>query len=169
MNDEQDRPCVVYDCVVFLQGLIKETGPGVDCLELFEDGKIELFISEAVLNEIGDVLTRPDLQQRFPLLTKERAETLLENLRDRATYLESIPVEFTYQRDPKDEIYVNLALAAGATYVVSRDNDLLDLMKDTEVGKSFRDRFPGLRILNPIAFLRELEQLSSHTGGSSDG
>ncbi len=117
MNDEQDRPRVVYDCVVFLQGLIKETGPAVDCLELFEDGKIELFISEAVLNEIGDVLTRPDLQQRF----------------------------------------------------VSRDNDLLDLMKDTEVGKSFRDRFPGLRILNPVAFLLELEQLSRHTGGSSDG
>jgi predicted nucleic acid-binding protein len=66
VNVEQDRARVVYDCVVFLQGLIKEIGPGVDCLELFENGRIELFISEAVLIEIGDVLTRPDLQKRFP-------------------------------------------------------------------------------------------------------
>lgn len=53
MNDEQVRVRVVYDCVVFLQGLLKERGPGAECLDLFEDGMIELFISEAVLNEIG--------------------------------------------------------------------------------------------------------------------
>lgn len=159
MNDERGRVRVVYDCVVFLQGLIKESGPGAECLELFEDGKIELFISDAVLNEIGDVLTRPDLQHRFPLLTQERAEDLLGGLKERATLLESIPAEFSYDRDPKDEMYVNLALAAGAAYLVSRDKDLLDLMKETDTGRNFRQRFPSLTILDPVAFLRKIETL----------
>ncbi len=157
MNDERGRVRVVYDCVVFLQGLIKESGPGAECLELFEDGIIELFISEGVLNEIGDVLTRPDLQHKFPLLTQERAEELLGGLRERATFLESVPAEFSYDRDPKDEMYVNLALAAGAAYLVSRDNDLLDLMRETDAGNDFRRRFPSLMILNPVAFLREMQ------------
>lgn len=51
MNERQDRVRVVYDCVVFLQGLIKESGPGVTCLELFEDGMIELFVDDTVLDE----------------------------------------------------------------------------------------------------------------------
>jgi len=68
VNDEQTRVRVVYDCVVFLQGLIKESGPGAKCLELFEDGIIELFISEGALNEIGDVLTRPYLQHKFSIV-----------------------------------------------------------------------------------------------------
>lgn len=165
MNDEQGRVRVVYDCVVFLQGLIKESGPGAECLELFEDGIIELFISEGVLNEIGDVLTRPDLQHKFPLLTQKRAEDLLGGLKERATFLESVPAEFSYDRDPKDEMYVNLALAARATYLVSRDNDLLDLMKETDTGRDFRERFPSLTILDPVAFLREVEESVKELGG----
>lgn len=161
MSDEPDRPSVVYDCMIFLQGLIKETGPGVDCLALFEQGRIELFISKAVLDEIVDVLTRPVLQQKFPLLTRERADTLLKGLKETATFLETFPAEFHYERDPKDEVYVNLAHAAGATFLVTRDNDLLDLMKDTDTGKDFRQSFPGLTILDPVAFLREIEKAST--------
>ena len=57
-----------------------------------------------------------------------------------------------FPRDPKDEPYINLALAANADYLVTRDNDLLDLMNDSD----FRQQFPGLTILDPVAFLRVL-------------
>lgn len=92
------------------------------------------------------------------MLTQERAEELLGGLKERATFLESVPSEFSYDRDPKDEMYVNLALAAEAAYLVSRDNDLLDLMKETDTGRDFRERFPSLTILDPVAFLREVEE-----------
>jgi predicted nucleic acid-binding protein len=39
-----------------------------------------------------------------------------------------VPVFFHYDRDPDDEHVLNLAIATKATYVVTRDNDLLDLM-----------------------------------------
>ncbi|MEJ7708586.1 MAG: PIN domain-containing protein [Pyrinomonadaceae bacterium] len=58
---------VVYDCMVFLQGLVRKSGPAVACLELFERGEIELLISNEVLLEIQDVLTRSKLQRKFPV------------------------------------------------------------------------------------------------------
>ena len=63
-----------------------------------------------------------------------------------------MPPVFSYPRDPKDEPYVNLAVAAGLRYLVSRDKDLLDLMQDP----SFQQRFPDLMILDPVTFLRAL-------------
>jgi putative PIN family toxin of toxin-antitoxin system len=156
VSNEKQRPRVVFDCMVFLRSLIKESGPSVECLELFEHGAIELFISDALFVELTDVLTRPTLRRKYPLLTMERADRLINSLRERATLIDPIPNRFTYQRDPKDEPYVNLALAIGATYLISDDNDLLDLMKETESGRDFRAQFPDLKIVNPVVFIREL-------------
>ncbi|HSO75439.1 MAG TPA: putative toxin-antitoxin system toxin component, PIN family, partial [Blastocatellia bacterium] len=80
---------------------------------------------------------------------------LLVGLKENATFLESVPATFSYDRDPKDEMYINLALAAGAVYMVTRDNDLLHLMKESDIGRDFRQRYPSLTILDPVAFLRE--------------
>lgn len=141
--------------MVFLRSLIKESGPSVDCLELFERGAIDLFISDVLLNELDDVLTRPKLRRKYPLLTKDRADRLFISLLERAILIEPVPSVFTYQRDPKDEPYINLALATGAAYLVSDDNDLLDLMKENDFGKDFRAKFPALKIVNPVVFIRE--------------
>ena len=41
---------------------MKERGPAVDCLDLVEKERVELFISKALLREVADVLMRPELQ-----------------------------------------------------------------------------------------------------------
>ena len=150
---------VVYDCMVFLQGLISESGVAVSCFELFENGIIELFVSEEVLAEIKDVITRPKLQARYSRLTDERAEKLIEILRTKATLIKNVPHIFDYARDPKDEKYINLAVAGGATYIVSRDTDLLDLMTGyDDDSKKFRQRFRPLKVIEPIDFLKIVEE-----------
>ncbi|MGI8467540.1 MAG: putative toxin-antitoxin system toxin component, PIN family [Pyrinomonadaceae bacterium] len=146
---------VVFDCMIFLQGLIKERGTAVDCVEAFEKGAVELFVSEEILREIADVLSRPKLQARFSLLTKERADRLLQTLRRKATLIKNVPQLFGYPRDPKDEKYINLAIFAKAAFLVSRDNDLLDLMTDfTDEAKEFRQRFRWLKVIEPQEFLQ---------------
>ncbi|MCS6862515.1 MAG: putative toxin-antitoxin system toxin component, PIN family [Abditibacteriales bacterium] len=96
-----------------------------------------------MLTEVKDVLTRPKTRRQFPFITTEGVMTLLQRLADKAVYVKDVPKQFTYDRDPKDEPYVNLALAVGAHYLVSWDNDLLDLMREeTAEGKQFRERFP---------------------------
>jgi predicted nucleic acid-binding protein len=51
------------------------------------------------------------------------------------------------------DAYINLAIAAAADYLASRDKDLLDLMQDLD----FTTRFPGIRVLDPVSLLREIE------------
>lgn len=148
-------PRVVFDCVVFLQGAARETGPAGACFRLMNEGALTLCMSPQVLAEVSDVLTRPRSRQRFKTLTAERVEALLREVRNRAALLDPVPGIFAYPRDPDDEPYVNVAVAAGARYLVTWDKDLLDLMNEaTPEGKDFRQRFPDLTILDPVAFLR---------------
>lgn len=159
MINKSDRIPVVYDCMLFLQGLISESGSAVSCFELFENGIVELFVSEEVLAEIQDVITRPKLQARYSRLTNERAERLIEILRLKATVVKNVAQVFSYSRDPKDEKYINLAAASGAIYIVSRDSDLLDLMTGYDVeSKEFRQKTRPLKIVEPIEFLKIVEE-----------
>lgn len=148
----------VFDCMIFLQGLVKERGFAVDCVELVEKDEIQLFVSEEILAEIADVLTRPKLREKFSLLTVERVERLLEMLRQKAILIKNVPEIFSYPRDPKDEKYVNLAVEAKAAYIVSRDKDLLDLMVDfTDEAKEFRQKFRLLKVIEPMELLQIIE------------
>ena len=84
----------------------------------------------------------------------------IESIERQAVMLHDVPRVFEYQRDPKDEPYINLALAAGATYLVSRDKDVLDLADSSNPeGERLRKMSADLKILDPITFLRDLEQL----------
>jgi putative PIN family toxin of toxin-antitoxin system len=141
---------VVFDCMIFLQAAINPDGPAFACFRLVDEGRLALCLSAEVLAEACDVLNRPRLRRKFPPLTPEWVETFLRNATAKALVLSEVPCIFTLERDPKDERYVNLALATKARFLVSRDNDLLDLMRD----ERFRQRFPEVMILDPAALLR---------------
>lgn len=149
-------PGVVFDCVVCLQGAARETGPDGACFRLLSAGAVTAYLSPAVLAEVDDVLRRPKSRQRFKTLTAARVEAFLGELHRRAVLIDPVPQVFTYPRDPGDEPYLNLAIAAKARYLVTWDNDLLDLMNEAVAeGQDFRQRFPDLTILDPVAFLRQ--------------
>jgi uncharacterized protein len=109
-------------------------------------------LSREILAEVRDVLGRPKIRRKFPHLTGERVEEFLARAVAQGVVLDEVPEAFRYARDPDDEPYLNLALAARARYLVSRDKDLLDLMADS----AFRARYPGLSVVDPAALLREL-------------
>ena len=151
------NPLVVLDCVVFLQGLIKESGPAVTC-KRFEEGRFRIAVSPETLAELRDVLSRSSLRQRFPLITKEKTDRLIELVILKGRLFRKVSKRFELPRDPDDEPYVNLAIEAGAQFLVTRDRDLLSLMSwDTEEGRNFQTHFRQLRILDPVAFLQEIE------------
>jgi putative PIN family toxin of toxin-antitoxin system len=146
--------------MIYLQAIASESSPAAVLLRMMDDRIISLFVSNDILDEVRDVLSRPKVRQKNPRITDEGVDALLTRLAEKGTLLESVPKHFSYERDLKDEKYINLAVEANAAYLVSRDNDLLDLMREDLAGSTdFQQQFPTLTIINPVAFLRRIEQL----------
>ena len=159
MSQAEDRPRVVFDCMIYLQATANEASPAAACLRLLDQGRIAVFVSPEILREITDVLSRPKVRKTNPHITDESLAELLRRLATKAKLVRRVPRKFKYARDPKDEPYLNLALVAKARYLVSRDNDLLDLMTGYDVeSKDFRQRSRPLEILDPITFLNIIRQ-----------
>jgi predicted nucleic acid-binding protein len=79
-------------------------------------------------------------------------------LRKAAVLVPHVQEQWTYDRDPDDAHYVNLALAVGARLIVSRDKDLLDLMKESsQPGTALRAQHLEFRVLTPPQFLAIVE------------
>jgi putative PIN family toxin of toxin-antitoxin system len=138
----------VFDCNVFLQAASREKSVAAECLRFVEKGLIRLYLSRDVLVEVEDVLNRPEIRNHFQTLTDEIVESFLLRLQKIAEIIRSVPKEFSYSRDPDDEVYINLAVCVKADYLVSRDKDLLDLMTVYTIeAKEFRQRFRPLQVI----------------------
>lgn len=101
--------------------------------------EVDLFaLSSVVEREIVEVLSRA----KFAHVTRpDRRELVLEVLRGEAVWFDPA-VRVSDCRDPNDNKYLELALAAGAETIVSSDDDLLVLHP-----------WRGVRILRPADYL----------------
>jgi putative PIN family toxin of toxin-antitoxin system len=163
-----DRPKIraVFDCMVFLQGAARRESPSGACLLLVELDAIELSVSQEIMAEVRDVLARPRVRKKFPALTDPMVVRFLAALEERTAVVSNVPRVFQFERDPKDEPYINLAIASRVSYLVSRDNDILDLADaSTPDGERLRNQAPDLRILDPVAFLVEIRRTLTAPAG----
>ena len=145
----------VFDCNIFIQTLLNPNSVAAKCFDLVRNDKVLLFVSKETLDEVRDVVLRPNILARLPDSTPEQIEVFIEEIIELSILEKIVPKGFNFQRDPKDEIIINLALACNAEYIVSRDKDLLDLMSDISIeGKEFRQKSRPLKIVEPIEFLQ---------------
>lgn len=149
----------VFDCNIFLQALLNPQGIAAKCFDLARNGKINLFISEDTIAEVRNVLFRPNILAKFPDISTENVEAFIESITEIAHFEKHIPKAFKFQRDPKDEIIIDLALFCKADFIVTRDKDLLDLMSEFSVeAKEFRQKSRPLKIVEPLEFLDIITQ-----------
>lgn len=156
MSGDVPKIRALFDCMIFLQGAARRESAAGACLALVELGAFELCVSREILAEVRDVLARPQIRHRFPALTDDVVQRFIAVLEGLATVFLEVPRVFRFERDPKDEPYLNLAIAARASYLVTRDRDFLDLADAaTPDGGRLRHHAPELRIVEPRAFLAE--------------
>ena len=152
----EDNPRVVFDCNVFLQGLASRKSPARRASRLFFSGAVTLYVSADTMAELRDVLNRPSIRKSFPKLTDRLVNALLEKVQREAIFIWNVPEEFRFERDPKDECYLNLAIVTNAKCIVSRDKDLLDLMTAMNPNAvTFRQRYPFLKVIKVDAFVQK--------------
>src|SRR5207302_5142397 len=84
-----------------------------------------LFVSRPVVEEILEVLHRPELRAKFRQLAGLELARIIDVLgQAEAVDVSAVP---SVSRDPDDDIFIATALAAKADYLVSADRDLLIL------------------------------------------
>lgn len=91
-------------------------------LNLAIEGKISLFFSEPIFEEIREILGGRKF--RFTALQLSAVERELEAISDTVYPDKGIKI---VKDDPDDDIFIECALAADADYIVSGDKHLLDL------------------------------------------
>jgi putative PIN family toxin of toxin-antitoxin system len=133
---------VVIDTSTLISGLLW-TGLPHRLIELAEARQITLCATEEMLVELREVVSRP----KFATKVRDRltsVEEIMQSILALVALYPVLPSSGLVQADPGDDKIVACALAAGAEYLISSDEHLLDL-------KSVGD----VRILTAREFLAE--------------
>jgi hypothetical protein len=128
---------IIFDASALVSAALK--ADSIPERALLRAEEVDVFaLSAEVDAEIAGVLGRPRFALAIPFARRER---VLEILRRTAVWFEPA-VRVTDCRDPKDDKYLELALAASAETIVSGDDDLLVLHP-----------WRGVHILRPADYL----------------
>ncbi len=132
----------VLDTNVLVSGLISPNGTPARLIGAWREKKFELVISPAILEELAEVLQRDKIRRYYEHTDKDLARKYVAGLRRFAAL---VPGKAQFQgvcADPDDDKFIAAALEAGADYIVSGNDHLLDLKEHQ-----------GVRILKPGEFL----------------
>lgn len=133
----------VIDTGVFVSALIRKQGTTGDVLRALRDGRFTAIYTTDIVVELIDVLGRAKFRTKYHIEPDDI--TILVNLIRLRGELVTPTNKVTAYRDPKDDKFLEAALATQTDCIVSGDADLLDLTP-----------FQEIPILRPAEFLRRL-------------
>ena len=117
---------IVIDTNIVLSGLLWRGPPYLLLAQVGQSPGMQLFSSQALLDELADVLTRASPTKRLHQINMTAHAVLADYVRA-ITVLQVPPLPQPVCRDPDDDAVLALALLAQADVIVSGDNDLLVL------------------------------------------
>lgn len=133
----------IVDTGVLVSALIRRQGTTGDVLRALRDGRFTIIYTTDILVEVIDVLGRAPFRTKYHIEPDDI--TALVNLIRLRGELVTPQRKITVCRDPKDDKFLEAALAGSADCVVSGDADLLGPTP-----------FEGIPILRPAEFLARL-------------
>ena len=131
---------VVIDTGVLVSGLIRPRGTTGEVLLALRDGKFTVLYSNETIMEIIDVLGRDKFRLKYHILPDD-VSALINLIRLRGEAV--IPKQrVTDCRDPKDDKFLDVALAGEVDYLISGDLDLVSM-----------NPYRSIPIITPAEFL----------------
>ena len=136
---------IVIDTNILVSAILTPEGNPAKILKLALQGKLNLIISPAILEEIRQVLRYPKLVKLMKknMITLEEVYTFLDKMSKIAVItpgkldIKAIP------DDPSDDMVLSCAVEGEADFIISGDHHLTDLRI-----------FQGIKIVDPAAFLK---------------
>jgi len=139
-------PIVVVDTNVLVGALLGPTGPNRLVARHCFRGLARPIIATALLNEYRDVWSRPEVWVRCRIEAGRRL-AFLEAFVSRCAWVDVYYRWRPNLRDEGDNHLIDLAVAGGATYIVTRN------LRDF-AGADLK--FPAIRVVGPEQMLQEL-------------
>jgi putative PIN family toxin of toxin-antitoxin system len=127
---------VVLDTNVFISGVFF-SGPPYQILKAWNDGKIQIVLSESILEEY--IRVAEVLSERFP---KIQLGPILELLIVEAEFTFAFDLPKPVCADPDDDKFIECAIAGKAEAIISGDKHLLKA-----------SGYHGLKIMTPRKFV----------------
>ena len=147
---------VVLDTNTLIRRVLSRSSASGLIVSACESRWIRLLLSKPVLNEYERVACSAEILERQPVGDAAEIQSFLKRLRYLSVRRRFGSVHFKFDRDPRDAMFVELAIAGGASHIITHDKDLLSLPNSrTDAGKRFRQRLPALKVLSAAAFVRE--------------
>jgi putative PIN family toxin of toxin-antitoxin system len=112
---------IVLETNVLISGIFF-SGPPYQILKAWQEGKIEIAISEDILIEYQRVAE--ELSKQFPSVDIEQ---ILKLLTIHAEIVDTHGLEVTVCEDPDDNMFISCALASKSKIIVSGDKHLLKI------------------------------------------
>jgi putative PIN family toxin of toxin-antitoxin system len=137
---------VLLDTNVWVSAFLNKQGPPARLVEAWLKGEIDVVVALPILEEVGDVLRRPRIKRKYQV----REEDVVQYLRLIAAGAAVVPLAGTLKlcRDPDDDVVLEIAIAGGAQYLVTRDDDV---KRDLELIRRMKER--GVQVMSVSHFL----------------
>lgn len=149
----------VYDAMVFFQWAALPANRQHRSIKAIYDGAIRLCLSSELIEEVRDLLSRPNIRAKSPQLTDERVTAVLAAAAEHADWFQHVRKLFTLPLHPDDDHLFNLAIEAQPAYLVTWEGRLLALRTaKTDAAKQLRQLAPGLSILTPKELAEALKR-----------
>jgi uncharacterized protein len=150
----ETRYRAVLDTNVIVRALINARSASGRVLKACENRVVIPLLSKPVLAEYRAILTQPRIVDRYPELNERSVRAALERLSYVGDLVRRVAARFDFARDPKDAKFIELAITARATHLITTDDDLLRLTDGRdEASKRFRQRLPSIEVLHPEEFI----------------
>ena len=140
-----DRPQIVLDTSALVSALRSRRGASHLLLRRIDSGKFELHLSVPLFLEYEEVCKR--LVGATPL-TEEEIDDILDYLCKVAHHQPIFYLWRPFLKDPKDDMVLELAVAAGCDSIVTYN------VRDFQGAEKF-----GVRVLTPKEFLQQIGEL----------
>ena len=146
---------VILDTNIVVRGFINLQSASGQILSACQRRQIVPLLSRAILFEYRSILRRPAILEKYPELAQPRVGHAIERLLYVSEFRRRAGVHFSFPRDPKDSPFLELAISASATHLITTDQDMLALVGGRDdASKRFRQR-TATRIRRPDDFIAE--------------
>lgn len=112
----------VIDTNIWVSSFLNPSGSPAKLRKAFEKGVFHVVISEAIIEEIADVLTRPKIKDKYGISESDIRE-LLVLLEERAEHV-LLSGDVSICPDKDDDLIIETAVKGRADYLVTGDSDI---------------------------------------------